>query len=285
MAPPRVGKTTMLGGVQAPKAPAADDSWDVAPTRIEERPPGAPKAPPAQAAVTQAVTPQAPAASPAPPPAAAAPPPLPPPPPPPPPPAAAAPAPTPMMPAVTHVMTAPAPAPAPAYAPTPTPAAARPPAAAPSPPGLTAADVRLVVRTLIEDSLGPVQYVLADLQRRMSDLERLAASAQARPAAAPNVVLSPAPPGVAASHSAYASAIAAPASLAPNLPPRIAASIAPAPPVDLAAIERDVPYSLDMRGFDGRARRRRNTILFAVALLVVFGGLFALLADSYTPHH
>src|SRR5580704_12760101 len=41
-APARAGKSTMLG-VQAPKpgttgtAPTAEDSWDVAPTRIEER--------------------------------------------------------------------------------------------------------------------------------------------------------------------------------------------------------------------------------------------------------
>jgi hypothetical protein len=55
--------------------------------------------------------------------------------------------------------------------------------------------------------------------------------------------------------------------------------------LDIAAIERDIPLDYDMKGFDGGTRKRRMLILFVLALLVVFGGLFALLADSYSHAH
>jgi len=55
--------------------------------------------------------------------------------------------------------------------------------------------------------------------------------------------------------------------------------------LDIAAIERDVPLDFDMKGFDGGKRKKRAVILFVLALVIVFGGLFAMLADSYSHAH
>jgi hypothetical protein len=150
------------------------------------------------------------------------------------------------------------------------------------------------VRTLVEDALEPLQRTLAEAQQRVGYLERLAAQLAARAAAAPahvpaTVVLSATPAPGPAAPAPYASAMAAPAaaaSIAPNVSrsPSIIYSMPPAPLLDVEAINREIPLSLDMRAFDGRRRRRRNVILFVVGLLVIFGALFGLLADSYTPH-
>ncbi len=223
-APARAGKSTMLG-VQAPKiaapvaapaAPAADDSWDVAPTRIEERAEPVPLAPtPAPAAVT----PQAPPVA---------------------------------------AWTSPS-----------------PPVAAPAAPaGLNASDVRLIVRTVVEEALLPLQRALVEAQQRIADLERRP------PPATPTVVLSATPAPAVAMTSAYTSAMAAPArAAAPQY-----STAPPAPLLDVAAIERDIPLDFN-NPFDGARRRRRMAWFVALALLAIFGGLFALLADSYTPHH
>ena len=228
-APARAGKSTMLG-VQAPKpgapvtAPTADDSWDVAPTRVEERAqPHAPLAPtPAPAAVTPVAPPVAAAwASPAPPVTA------------------------PTAPVAPSVQS-----------------------------GLNASDVRLIVRTVLEDALLPLQRALVEAQQRIADLER-------RPAtAAPTVVLSATPAPAAAGPTAYTSAMAAPARAAMAQ----YSTAPPAPLLDVAAIERDIPLDF-INPFDGGRRRRRMAWFVVVALLAIFGGLFALLADSYTPHH
>ena len=61
-------------------------------------------------------------------------------------------------------------------------------------------------------------------------------------------------------------------------------SMPPAPLLDVAAIERDIPLDFN-NPFNGARRRRRMALFVFVALLAIFGGLFALLADSYTPHH
>jgi hypothetical protein len=79
----------------------------------------------------------------------------------------------------------------------------------------------------------------------------------------------------------YASAIAAPASAAP--PARRSLIVAPPPLLDVAAIERDVSIDVDVSALDGRRRKRRMVLLLVLALLVVFGGLFAMLALSYQP--
>jgi hypothetical protein len=63
-------------------------------------------------------------------------------------------------------------------------------------------------------------------------------------------------------------------------------SVPPAPVLIRQALASDVPLNAaDFRAFDGGRRRRRMIVLFSLFLLVVFGGLFAMLADSYAPHH
>lgn len=74
--------------------------------------------------------------------------------------------------------------------------------------------------------------------------------------------------------------MAAPAPAAPR-----SLLVAQPPLLDVKAIERDMSLDIDVSGFDGGKRKRRMMALFFVAVLALFGGLFALLADSYTPHH
>jgi hypothetical protein len=141
--------------------------------------------------------------------------------------------------------------------------------------GLTAADVRLIVRSVVDDALLPLQRAIVESQRRIAELERRPVSAAAT--VLPDAMRAPAaaapPPYAGAVGAAPARTFAAPAAVAPL-----------APLLDVQAIERDMPVDFD-NPFDGRRRRRRMGTLFVVALLVLFGGLFALLAESYTPHH
>jgi hypothetical protein len=174
----------------------------------------------------------------------------------------------------------PAPAPSPAApvvaatphgGPRPLPAAG--PAALPAaePAALTAADVRLIVRTIVEEALLPLQRAIVDSQHRIAELDR-------RSVAATQKLLVEATPGPSAvAHASHAVAapvrtVAFPIAMVPQ-----------APLLDLKAIERDIPIDFD-NPFDGRRRRRRMGALLIVALLAIFGGLFALLAESYTPH-
>lgn len=126
---------------------------------------------------------------------------------------------------------------------------------------LTAADVRLIVRTLLDDALEPLRQGLADAQRRAAELERRLAS----PAPVARA-MAPAPPPT-------------------HAPAAVASYAAPAPPRDPIVVERDIAVDVDVRAFDGGRRRRRMIALFVVGLLVVFGGLFVLLAESYTHAH
>jgi hypothetical protein len=72
--------------------------------------------------------------------------------------------------------------------------------------------------------------------------------------------------------------------MAASVPAAIAKySMPPAPLLDVAAIERDVPLDVN-NPFNGARRRRRMAVFVAVVLLAIFGGLFALVAESYTPH-
>jgi hypothetical protein len=151
-------------------------------------------------------------------------------------------------------------------------------------------DPSALVRAAVGEALAPVQHAFRDLQRRIEDLER-------RPAAAPAVVSVAAAPAITPAHAA-ASAVAAPApyrppqatypgpgvvSLAPI--PITVGSIAPRPPLfDVAAIERDASVVID-GALDGRRRKVRLALTFVLILLVIFGGLFAALANSYQPHN
>jgi hypothetical protein len=83
-----------------------------------------------------------------------------------------------------------------------------------------------------------------------------------------------------------ATAVAPPAATAavrtvaarPVVPPQ-------APLLDVATINREIPIDVDISAFDGRRRRRRMRVLLVLAILIVFGSLFAMLAQSYAPQH
>ncbi len=174
-------------------------------------------------------------------------------------------------------------------------------AATPAQTTISAVDLRLIVREMIDQAIAPLQMRLAELERRpmapsspafvMQVPPGPAAVAPARPVGAPlaPAVVSPPAPVVAAAQAAptpYASAMAAPGAHAPVVAaaPR-SLVVAPPPLLDVAAIERDRSIDVDISAFDGGRRKRRMKILFFLAVLVVFGGMFALLADSYAPHH
>jgi hypothetical protein len=140
---------------------------------------------------------------------------------------------------------------------------------------LTAADVRLIVSTVVEEAILPLQRALFESQQRIAELER-------RPVPTTPTVLPEATRGpAAAAQVPYGSAVASPVRTVVAASPAAAPY---APLLDVKAIERDVPNDFD-NPFDGRRRRRRLGAFLVVALLAVFGGLFALLAQSYTPHH
>jgi len=186
-----------------------------------------------------------------------------------------------------------------------------PPVVAPVTPAqstISAVDLRLIVREMIDQAIAPLQMRLAELERRpmmpsspyvMQAPPAPAAVAPARPVGTPlaPAVVSPPAPVVAAVQAAptpYASAMAAPVAQATPASAASAASAAPAPRslivappplLDVKAIEMDRSIDVDVRGFDGGRRKRRMIFLFFFAVLVLFGGMFALLADSYTPHH
>ena len=123
----------------------------------------------------------------------------------------------------------------------------------------------------MEEALLPLQRAIVESQQRIAELER-------RPASATSTVHVEAT----GSHAAvpYASAMAAPARV--TTAPLVMTPQAPL--LDVRAIDRDIRIDFD-NPFDGRRRRRRMGALMVVVLLALFGGLFALLAQSYTPHH
>jgi hypothetical protein len=195
-------------------------------------------------------------------------------------------------------------------APPPSPAApavtpVMPPVVAPVTPAqstISAVDLRLIVREMIDQAIAPLQMRLAELERRPMAPSSPAFVMQAPPAApipvavarpvgAPLAAVSPAAPAVAAVQAApapYASAMAAPVAAAPAsaMPAAPRSLVVPPPPLlDVKAIEMDRSIDIDVRGFDGGRRKRRMIFLFFFAVLVLFGGMFALLADSYSPHH
>jgi hypothetical protein len=169
-------------------------------------------------------------------------------------------------------------------------------------------DIPAIARAAVDQALVPIFRALGDLDRRIESLERLAAAARAPAAAvapppaplhvhvpvpapafapAPPLILAPAPvrapapaiaPAPPAAPDPYAAAIAAPNQAISRAPqPSLA------PLLDVAAINREI--SLDFSPFDAGRRRRRLVIALTVALLIVFGGLFAMLAQSYSPPH
>lgn len=114
------------------------------------------------------------------------------------------------------------------------------------------------VRTAVEQAVAPLNHVIRDLQRRLEEVER-------RPAPAPVVMAAPAPPAPRPIQPSYVNVAAR--------------------PIDVAAIERSVSLAPEMREFDGRRRRTRLVVAVVFGCLVVFAGLFAALAQSYTHTH
>jgi hypothetical protein len=136
------------------------------------------------------------------------------------------------------------------------------------------------VRHAVDEALQPVQQGFRELLRRIEELERRPATTTTIVAAAPSPVAVSTAPAVSEAHRmaqpSYSAAIAASIPITVSLAPR-------APVLDVAAIERDA--SIDVDGaLDGRRRKRRLALTFVLLLLVVFGGLFAALARSYSPH-
>jgi hypothetical protein len=147
-------------------------------------------------------------------------------------------------------------------------------------PPLPREDAEIRVRATVAEAVAPLNQTIRELLRRIEDLERRPVP---QPAAAVSVAA--APPAVAMTAEAYRQPQPSyPAAISvPAAPPSAPAVIARAPALDIAAIERDVHIDVDF-ALDGRRRRRRLAITFVLFLVVVFGGLFAALANSYTPH-
>ena len=153
---------------------------------------------------------------------------------------------------------------------------------------LSATDLRLIMHEMIDQALAPLVQRVSELERRprAPSSPGFAPTSAATTAPSPHVHAAPAAAPARAPSAphlavAYPSARAAPVAYAAPPPPRFI-TVAPAPLLDVAAIERDVPLDLDIRGFDGGRRRRRMVVLFVLGLLLVFGGLFAMLAASYS---
>jgi hypothetical protein len=201
------------------------------------------------------------------------------------------PAPTPLGPPVTPVAPAahpPAPVPhppAPVAAPVASPVLSRAPL--PAQHLAPQEDPRTLVRLAVGEALAPVQQAFRDIQRRLEELERrplVVAPAPVAPAPALGAMRAPqatVPGGVTATGTDLAVSMV-PVSVGPV--PVTIGSLAPRPPVlDVAAIERDASVTID-GAIDGRRRKLRLVLTFVLLLLLVFGGLFAALANSYTPH-
>ena len=107
--------------------------------------------------------------------------------------------------------------------------------------------------------MAPLDLAMRDLRCRLEEVER-------RPVTAAPVVMAAPAPGAAA--------------------PRAQPNHAAARLLDVAAIERTVTLGpADMQAFDGRRRRLRLVLVVVFACLVVFAGLCAALAQSYTHAH
>ena len=189
-----------------------------------------------------------------------------------------------------------------------TPARARAPAAAPVPaPAPPKADEESRIQTAVEAAVRPLRNSMLDMQRQLEEAQRIirereqAAATQpaatqpaatqpaatqpaaTQPAATQPAATQPAPTPLAPEASQAAQPLATVAPLPPvraRMPSLLAVPAADAPLLDLKAIEQDTSIATD-DAFDGRRRKRRILVVFAVFLLAAFGALFALLAQSY----
>ncbi|MDP9149709.1 MAG: hypothetical protein M3O36_07190, partial [Myxococcota bacterium] len=124
-------------------------------------------------------------------------------------------------------------------------------------PPLARGEVEAMIRAAVDEAMAPLRPLL-DVERRLAELERRAS-----------------------------------ASLAERRPPMVRAAAsttygpaARAPAVDVPIhVETGLAGAADLGPFDGRRRRRRLVVGLALALFVLFGGLFLLLAASYANTH
>jgi hypothetical protein len=133
----------------------------------------------------------------------------------------------------------------------------------------TSEQLRALVQTTVAEAIDAVvaetQRLVRQLERRIEDLERRPA-----PTSTPTLVQE-------APAATWAQAFAPPVASQPRI------AEAQAPVLDLRAIERSVHVEVDP-ALDGRRRRRRLVGVVIFFFVVVFGGLFSMLAQSYTPH-
>lgn len=153
--------------------------------------------------------------------------------------------------------------------------------------GLAAEELRVQIRIIVEDAIGPWQRALQNQQRtilellqRLEDMERKIPSAARTPVGAglPNLAPTSMPPFVSA----------APMGLVvdPPTPAAFPVAAAPAPvalapvvaPVDLSTVDQRVLAALE-----GRSRQRHLIFTAVLVVVLLFGGLGIALALSYMP--
>jgi hypothetical protein len=124
------------------------------------------------------------------------------------------------------------------------------------------------LQATIEAALAPMQRTLADLARRVEELERrpqAAALIAASAAAAPRALMRSYP------------------SLDAGGPPEIRMPARSHHSLDVAAIERDTSIVVD-DALNGRSRRRRLVLALVFLFVALFGVLGYAVARSYAPH-
>jgi len=172
-----------------------------------------------------------------------------------------------------------------------------PPAREPPPSGTGLAPLQQALLDLqqrVEEFERNPQAVTPEIRQRFEDLkERALALPAATPIGPPAVLL--APPAV--HPAAQATPVGPPAlpiaaQAAPSVVPVVATP--PLPRAALAPVQgvsqrvKDVPIAVETSiemdpALDGRARRRKVIWLFLLVLILVFGGLLASMAYSYSP--
>jgi hypothetical protein len=125
-----------------------------------------------------------------------------------------------------------------------------------------APEVEARIRSAVEAAVRPLQQSVLDLQNQLAEAQRIIREREVGAARLDDPT--------------------APVQARAMMVSRVEFE-APRPVLDLKAIERDTSIVID-DAFDGRRRRRKMALLFSLFLLIVFGGLFALLWRSYQPH-
>jgi hypothetical protein len=144
-----------------------------------------------------------------------------------------------------------------------------------TPPAQSREEVQQIVRAAVAEgvlaAMGEAQRLVRMLERRVEELEK-------RP-----VAVAPAPPVAAQAAPSYAQPVARAAAFAPVSAIPVMHAEPRGETLDIARIEREVRVEVDS-ALDGGKRKRRLVAVVVLFILLVFGGLFAMLAQSYAPH-